>query len=84
MDPLRPKKRVGALTYPLNQEDRYETKIKFQAVKVIPPKVSGLGVRQAVNKILSSRNPGEEQRQSAADTKENAVNNYVFCKNDDM
>ena len=49
----RPKKRVGALTYPLNQEDRYETKIKFQAVKIIPPTVNGLGVKQAFEGVVN-------------------------------
>ena len=46
-----PKNRVGRLQYPIDKENQYNTKIKFQAVRVIPPSVNSLGVKNAVTSI---------------------------------
>ena len=42
-----PPNRVGRLVYPIEKSLRYSTKIKFTAVEITPPKVSGLGVANA-------------------------------------
>ena len=47
----KPSGRVGKLEYPIDRENQYNTKIKFQAIKVTPPKVSALGVENAVKSI---------------------------------
>ena len=53
----------GQLKYPINQEDQYNTKMVFQAVKVEPPSINSLGVANAATSVTggaSARNNGNK------------------------
>ena len=49
-----PPNRVGRLVYPIEKSLRYSTKIKFTAVEITPPKVSGLGVANAFKNVADA------------------------------
>jgi len=54
MAKLRPSNRAGQLVYPVEKNSRYNTKIKFQAVQITPPTVSGLGVANAFKNVADA------------------------------
>ena len=84
MATLRPSNRAGQLVYPVEKSSRYNTKIKFQAVRVEPPKVSGLGVANAFKNVADAAVDavtGEQGSSSASDKKtgdDNPVSNLKF------
>ena len=49
-----PPNRVGRLVYPIEKSLRYSTKIKFTAIQITPPKVSGLGVANAFKNVADA------------------------------
>ena len=80
MATLRPSNRAGQLVYPVEKSSRYNTKIKFQAVRVEPPKVSGLGVANAFKNVADAAvDAVVDAHWSAADVV--GVNTHWLTKN---